>query len=81
MNITIKQESILPYCAQEAIEEYAIASLEIHIDSSMRYEAKRHLIIHAILENYCRSWPHEKIEELEEFIADALIQLDEGEKK
>jgi hypothetical protein len=60
--------------------EYAVIDLEIHVDKSLTYEEKQELIIHSIIENYCRSWSHDKVEELGQEIWDGLLQLKENEK-
>lgn len=56
--------------------EYAELTLDIHVDKTLIPERQRELIIHAIVENYCRSWPHDKVEELTEKIMDGLEKLE-----
>lgn len=55
--------------------EYAENDLKIRIDKKLTPRQQTARIIHAILENYLPSAPHEKIEELEGLIIDGLDQL------
>ena len=56
--------------------ECAFANLEISVDKALPIREQRLLIIHAILENYFRSIDHDKIDELEALIGEALDQLE-----
>jgi len=76
MNITVVQEDLMDKMT-EPIGECALCSLEITIDRNLSPEVKRRLAIHAVIENYCRMWPHAKVDQLEDFIVDALEQLEE----
>lgn len=73
MNIVVIKEHNT--ATHETGGEYAIDSLEVFVDDSLRPEVQRDLVIHAIIENYCRSWEHGKVVELVELISDALYQL------
>ncbi len=52
--------------------EYGIPRLDIYIDPDLPERTQRMLVIHCILENYNRSIPHEKVEELCQILEDAL---------
>ena len=75
MNIKVSEEDIISKM-EEPSGECAICNLEIIIDKNIDPRAKQRLVIHAVIENYCRSWMHEKVEQLEDFIMDALDQLE-----
>ena len=77
MNITIIRESLVNLSSQDAVGEYGVVNAEIHVDDALPKLAQRNLVIHAVIEIYCPSWPHNKVEELEEHIADALDKLGE----
>lgn len=79
MNIRVVKDN--GECTHFTGGEYAIPNLEIHVDASLPIRTQRALIRHAVIENYCRSWEHTKVEELTELIQDALDQLEEGEDK
>ena len=55
--------------------EYAIAKLDVYIDKTLPFRIQRGLIIHAIVENYLRSIPHSRVDELTEYLQDGLEQL------
>ena len=57
--------------------ECATFNLLISIDKKLPKREQRALVIHAVLENYNRSMPHDKVDELEELIIEALDQLEE----
>ena len=59
--------------------EYATCNLEITVDDALPIELQRELVIHSVIENYDRSMPHEKVEELTGFICEALDQLEDEE--
>jgi len=61
--------------------EYAIPSLEIHVDKRLSKRIKTERIIHAIVEWYLPIIEHDKIDEISEAILDALDQLKDLEKK
>ena len=56
--------------------ECAESQLKIFVDDKLPYHEKRNLVIHAVLENYLLSLCHDKIDELETLISDALDDLD-----
>ena len=75
MNIAVKKEKILGLSPQEAIDEYATMNLEITIDDSLPLHTQQGLVIHAVIENYCLAWTHDKVDELGELIIGALGEL------
>ena len=81
MNITVHKEEMLGLSSEEVVEEYGVLSLEVHVDSTLPYRTQQNLVIHAVIEGFCRNWPHEKVEELEEYIRDALDKLEELNEK
>lgn len=52
--------------------EYAEATLDIFIDTSLTVEAQEIRLIHAILEHHLWFFPHDDIDVLTEAITDAL---------
>ena len=70
MNIKIIKDSTMPTHLTGG--EFGVSHLEIHIDPLLPDRTQRALVIHCVLENYCRSWGHDKIEELCDYIEDAL---------
>ena len=75
MNITVRKVS----SANSYITggECACLSLEISIDEELPIREQRRLVTHAIIENYCWSWTHDKVDQLTDFITEALDQLEE----
>ena len=74
MNILVKREdSVYSHLTGG---ETAVLNVEISVDTTLPSETQRELVIHAVVECYCRSWPHDKIEELTELIQKALEQLE-----
>ena len=61
MNIKVIKEEIIGLSPQEAVEEYAVSSLVIHLDVNMPPETMRSLAVHAVIENFCSSWTHDKV--------------------
>ena len=76
MNITVIKEPLVGLSSQDVVCEYARLKLEIHIDENISPHLQRNLVIHSVIENYCRSWTHDKVEQLEELIIDGLDQLE-----
>ena len=76
MRLTVIKEDMWGICDQEVIEEYAEVNTIIHIDKNLAPRTQRNLTIHAVIETYCPSWPHDKIEELEELIIDGIDQVE-----
>ena len=74
MNIKIIKENISEYMDVHG-GECATFRLEIIVDENLTERSQRNLVIHAIIENYCRSWVHDKVDELTQYIGDALDQL------
>ena len=58
--------------------ECAVCNLVISVDRNIDSRSEQRFVIHAVIENYCRHWTHDKVDQLEEFIMDALDQLKEG---
>lgn len=57
---------------------YATCEVKITVDSSLDPHEQRNCIIHEVIENVCLSWSHDKVNELEVLISDALDQLEEN---
>ena len=74
MNIIVRKEGSSH--SHETGGEYAILALEIIVDDNLPLDTQEKLVVHAVIENYCRSWQHSKVEELTEYIWDALEQLE-----
>jgi len=55
--------------------EYAISCVDIFVNKDLSERTKRELIVHAVIENYCPSWGHDKVEELTGLIQDGFDQL------
>lgn len=73
MNIQIIKDTEMPTDLTGG--EYSSANIDIYVDSDLDIRTQRLLVIHSVIENYCRSWVHSKVEELEGFIGEALDQL------
>ena len=74
MNIIVNKENATNWSHRTG-GEYAIPSLEIFIDSNLPPREQSLLVIHAVLEIYFCSVSHDKIDEVCEFITEALDQL------
>jgi len=59
--------------------ECGVPTLRIYIDPSLPIRTRRMLVIHSVIENYNRGMPHHKVNQLCEFIEDALDKLEGGE--
>lgn len=57
--------------------ECAVPCLDIYIDPQLPIRTQRMLVIHSIIENYNRSMPHNKVEELCSFMEEALDMLED----
>jgi len=55
--------------------EYATCNVTIYVNPKLPKRTQRLLVIHSVIENYCQEWNHNKIEELCEYIEDALDQI------
>ncbi len=80
MNIeVIKDEDMGAYRELSSMVggECGVPSLKIYIDPSLAERTQRMLIIHSVIENYNRSMPHDKVEQLCGFIEEALDMLKE----
>jgi len=75
MNIQVKLEQ----SSQPELTggEYTITTSEIYIDEDLDDRTQRMLIIHSVIEVYNRNWTHDKVEELTNYVQDALDQLEE----
>jgi len=79
MNIkVIKDQDMETYRALSSLVggECGVPSLAIYVDPSLPERTQRMLVIHAVLENYNRGMPHDKVEQLCGFIEEALDQLE-----
>jgi O-acetyl-ADP-ribose deacetylase (regulator of RNase III) len=76
MNIEVRKEDLGDYSLDMG-GECACANVEIIIDKRLSPRQQRSRVIHAVIENYCRSWSHDKVDELEELIMEALDKLNE----
>ena len=56
--------------------EYAVCNVTIKVSKRLTHEEQMELVIHAVIENYLRSIPHDKVEELADLITEALGQLE-----
>lgn len=74
MNLVVRREDAIHSAFTGG--ECAAVTTEISIDTTLPPVTQRGLIIHAILESYCCSWPHGKIDELEELIQEGLDLLE-----
>jgi len=61
--------------------EYAINDVTIYVDKKLPKIIKQNLVVHAVVECYCSSWSHPKVEELTDLIVDALEKLQATNKK
>ena len=75
MRVSVLQEDLIGLSPEETIDEYATCDLKIYVDKSLPYEIKQNLVIHAVIENFCLSWPHDKVEELGALIREALQDI------
>ena len=75
MNIKLFREAGIPTHLTGG--EYATADINIYIDPTLDIREQRILVIHTVIENYNRSMPHDKVEELCGFIEDALDLLED----
>ena len=73
MKVTVTKEEMPAHLTGG---EYATCDVNIFVDPRLPIEEQRLLIIHAVIENYCRSWCHEKVEQLCEFIDEGLVELE-----
>ena len=74
MNIIVIKSNIKNYQDIHG-GECASTKVEIEVDSSLRKRVQRNLVIHAVIEVFCRPWTHDKVEELTDYICDALDEL------
>lgn len=57
--------------------EFTSVDTNIFIDSNLDIRTQRELVTHAIIESYCPSWEHSKVDELGELIQEGIDQLGE----
>lgn len=57
--------------------EYAVPVLDIYVDSRLPRKTQQMLVVHAVIENFCRNWAHSKVEELCDYLDEAIEQLGE----
>ena len=77
MNIQIKRDATMPTDLTGG--EFGVSTLKIYVDPALPIRTQRILVIHSIIENYNRGIPHDKVEELCEFIEGGLDMLEEIE--
>ncbi len=75
MDIQVTQAKFTKYDKHRTGGASAVIVLDISVDSSLPMEQQRGLVIHEVIEGYCRNWAHEQVEELEQLITYALGQL------
>ena len=75
MNIKVHKEKLLNKSSQEPVCEHANLNLDIYIDTKIPRRLQENLVIHAVIENYCPSWVHDKVDALEGYIRDGLDKL------
>ena len=75
MNIKVIREKSPSDVTANTGGEYAIFSLDVYVDENLSLRTQRTIATHAVIENYCRSWTHDKVEELCDLIQDVLDQL------
>ncbi len=56
--------------------ECAEQTVKIYVDKKLPLELQRELVIHAIVENWLPSIPHDKVDELTELLKEGLEQLE-----
>uniref|UniRef100_A0A6M3LB74 Uncharacterized protein n=1 Tax=viral metagenome TaxID=1070528 RepID=A0A6M3LB74_9ZZZZ len=75
MNIKVIEDDIMSKMS-EPVGECAVCNLEITVDKSLNIKQKQRLVIHAVIENYFRDLCHDKVDEVEDYIVEALEQLE-----
>ena len=75
MNITVIKTSMEDYMDIHG-GECVLTDVIVYVADSLDKRVQRNLVIHGVVENFCRNWGHEKVEELTDLISDALDQLD-----
>jgi O-acetyl-ADP-ribose deacetylase (regulator of RNase III) len=75
MNLRVIKEEMSDYLDIHG-GECAVTKTEIYVDKNLHPRVQRNLVIHAVVESFCRSWDHDKVEELTELITEALDQLE-----
>ena len=73
MNIRVVKDSEMPTDLTGG--EYTVAKIDIYIDPDLDTRSQELLVIHAVIENYCRNWEHDKVEELCDLIEEGLDRL------
>ena len=75
MNITVCKEKLCDYQDVHG-GGYAVNDLHIGIDEGLEPRVQRNIVINEVVEAYCRPWPKDGIDELVDFLVDALDQLE-----
>ena len=57
--------------------EFAVNRLDITVDCTLSIREQREMVYHAIIENYCPSWDHSKVDDLTDLIREGIDQLEE----
>ena len=68
MNIKVNVEDFLINHTADTGGECAVAKLEISVDKNLPIRTQRALVRHAIIENFNRGLPHDKVELLCELL-------------
>ena len=74
MNIRIIKDTEMPTDLTGG--EYTSAEVSIYIDSDLDIRIQKQLVTHAIIETYCPSWDHSKVDELGELIQEGIDILE-----
>ena len=74
MNLKVIKEDIAGYMDVHGGECVAVTAV-ISVDQNLPPRVQRNLVLHGVVETFCSSWHHSKIEELVEYLEDALDQL------
>ena len=75
MNINVIKEDMAEYMDIHG-GECVLATVNIYVDSSLDKRVQRNLVLHGVIENFCRNWEHDKVEVLVDYISSALDDLE-----
>ncbi len=75
MNIKINKTSMHPYESCCTGGEWTTTDVKINVDENLPLEIQQENVIHSVIEVYCRNWPHDKVEELTNYIMEGLRGL------
>jgi hypothetical protein len=77
LNIFVRRNKFTRKERNDLGGEYSTAIIDIYVDESLSLEEQKRRVIHSVIENFCRPWEHERVIELENYLMDALEQLEE----